>query len=108
MAAGLRATVTKAQLDQDFGSDIATVRNSLNRFKERYDSYWAPYGASGYLALGGDQASSDELGSAVAETLHLYNILHATEIIASGGAISTGSGHDFLTAMNKVCGTSVS
>lgn len=112
MAAGLRATLTKAQVDQDFGSDIANIRNSLNRIKHRYDSYWAPYGSSNYLTLAGGavQADADELNSAITETLNLYQVITGNATIANGGAltVSAGTGHDFLTAMNKVCGDSVS
>jgi hypothetical protein len=108
MASGLRATVTVASLNQDFGSDIATVRNALNRFKQRYDSYWAPYGESGYLALGGIQGDADELGSAISETLALYQILHGTATVAADGTVTLNTtGHDFTVLINRVCGDSV-
>lgn len=111
MAAGLRATLTKSQVDQDFGSDLATIRNALNRLKARYDSYWAPYGSSNYLTLAGGaiQADADELNSAIGEGVSLWNILHGNATVAVGGAItvSADSGHDFTTAIDKVCGTSV-
>jgi hypothetical protein len=111
MAAGLRATLTKSQIDQDFGSDLATVRNALNRLKARYDSWWAPYGGAGYLALPGGavQADADDLGTAITEAINLWNVMNGNALVASGGAVTVvaGTGHNFVTALNKVCGDSV-
>ena len=111
MAAGLTANLNKSQIDQDFGSDLATLKNCLNRLKERYDTWWAPNGGTGYLALpgGATQGDADTLGSAITEAYNIYEIFYGNGTVASDGTVTIGSGgHNFSTFILRVCGDSVS
>jgi hypothetical protein len=62
------------------------------------------------LPGGAVQADADELGSAIMEGIALWDVMHGNALIAAGGAVTVvaGTGHDFTTAINKVCGDSTS
>ena len=111
--AGLTANLSAAQLDQDFGSDIANLRNTLARIFARYNTYWAPFGTDstfGYQALktaaGDTNASADAatMGTAVNLAVQLYWISKGYGTIAvdnadgGNGAVTigaAGSGFNF-------------
>ena len=123
--AGLTANLSAAQLDQDFGSDIANLRNTLARIKARYDTYWAPFGtdsAFGYQALktaaGDANAAADAatMGTAVNLAVQLYWISkgYGTIAVDSGnggnGTVTVGaagSGFNFDQFLARVCGDNV-
>jgi hypothetical protein len=123
--AGFFATLTVAQLDQDLGSDAATVLNALSRAHRRYQQYWLPMGTdavNGYQALktaaGGTQASADYGNASTAAALmeKLYQVLNGNGTIAVDGTDggngvvtigATGSGFNFATFLNRVVGDQV-
>jgi hypothetical protein len=108
MAAGLNATLSLAQMNQDYGSDIATIRNALRRLKTRYDTHWLRTGAADYVAAGGTTQDRDTLGSAITEAVNLYAVWTGTATVGSDGTVTTGTtGHNFDDFMGRVAGDSV-
>lgn len=117
MAAGLNATLNLAQMNQDYGSDIANVRNALRRLYDRYNTHWIATGPTDYVAAGGTTSDRDTLGSAITETVNLYlvSIGQATVAVDSGNGgngtvtttVGTKSGHNFDVTMARVSGDSV-
>ena len=123
--AGLTATLTAAQLDQDFGSDIANFLNALSRFQQRYNVYWAPFGTDatvGYHALksaaGDPNAAADyaNMATAVALMVKINQVVLGNATIAAdsqnggNGTVTvgpTGSGFNFYQFLVRVCGDSV-
>lgn len=123
--AGLTVNLTAAQLDQDFGSDIATFRNALARFQQRYNTYWSPFGTDatfGYQALktaaGDPNAATDfaNMATAVALMVKLNQIVLGNATVAvdsengGNGTVTVGpngSGFNFDQFLVRVCGDSV-
>lgn len=123
--AGLSANLTAAQLDQDFGSDAATIVAALDRVHRRYQIYWLPSGTDatiGYEALktsAGDASASTDYGNmATAVTLmeKLYQIMMGNGTIAvdtgngGNGTVTigaTGSGFNFFQFLARICGDNV-
>ena len=104
MASGLSANVTLASLNQDYGADLANLRNALNRLKTRYDTYWSAVGPTQYVALGGSTGDRDTLGSAITEAVALYNVYYGLATIASGTVTVGAGGHNFDTLIKSVVG----
>jgi hypothetical protein len=123
--AGFYANLTAAQLDQDLGSDAATILNALDRAHRRYQTYWLPMGTdavNGYQALktaaGDTQAATDYGNASTAAALmeKLYQVLVGNATIAvdsqdqGNGVVTvgaTGSGFNFSTFLNRVVGDQV-
>ena len=109
MAAGLNATLSLAQMNQDYGSDIATIRNALARLQQRYETHWIATGPADYVAAGGSANDRDALGSAITEMINLNAVRLGTATVAADGTVTTGTtGHNFDTFAARVSGDSVS
>lgn len=104
MAAGLGASVTLASLNQDYGADLANLRNALNRIKTRYDTYWSAVGPTQYVALGGSTSDRDTLGSAITEAVNLWQVYYGNATVTGGNVTVQAGGHNFDSLIKGAVG----